>query len=87
MANKGVVVDRLSQRFGVPREQIATFGDQANDVLMFQRSGISIAMGNATEAVRKQATYVTATNEDDGFADAVERYILPRAKPAPRWTI
>ncbi|BCY09246.1 Cof-type HAD-IIB family hydrolase [Actinoplanes sp. L3-i22] len=82
-ANKGVVVDRLSHRFGVPREQIATFGDQANDVLMFRRSGISVAMGNAAEPVRRQATYVTGSNEQDGFADAVERYILPYATAAP----
>ncbi|GAB1639774.1 Cof-type HAD-IIB family hydrolase [Krasilnikovia sp. MM14-A1259] len=82
-ANKGVVVDRLSFRFKVPREQIATFGDQPNDVLMFRRSGISIAMGNASEEVRRHATHVTASNEQDGFADAVERYVLPRAVPAP----
>jgi hydroxymethylpyrimidine pyrophosphatase-like HAD family hydrolase len=40
-------------------------------------------MGNADEAVRRQATYVTGSNEEDGFADAVERYVLPRAIPAP----
>ena len=86
-ANKGIVVDRLSHRFNVPREQIATFGDQLNDVLMFRRGGISVAMGNASEAVRRQATYVTASNEDDGFAEAVERYVLPRAISAPPWII
>ncbi|MCU7724376.1 Cof-type HAD-IIB family hydrolase [Actinoplanes sp. KI2] len=82
-ANKGVVVDRLSDRFSVPREQIATFGDQDSDTLMFRRSGISVAMGNADEAVQRQATYVTGSNEQDGFADAVERYVLPRAVAAP----
>jgi hypothetical protein len=82
-ANKGFVVDRFSHRFNVPRDQIATLGDQESDVLMFQRSGTSIAMGNAGEPVRRQATYVTGSNEEDGFADAVERYILPRAIPAP----
>jgi hypothetical protein len=46
---------------------------------MFVCSGLSIAMGNASEEVRRQATYVTASNEEDGFARAVERYILPRA--------
>jgi Cof subfamily protein (haloacid dehalogenase superfamily) len=85
-ANKGVVVERLSHRFNIPQEQIATFGDQLNDVLMFRRGGISVAMGNASEAVRREATYVTKSNEDDGFAEAVERYVLPRAIPAPPWT-
>jgi hypothetical protein len=82
-ANKGVVVDRLSHHFNVPLDQIATFGDQPNDVLMFRRSGMSIAMGNASPEVQQQATYVTASNEDDGFAKAIERFILPRAIAAP----
>jgi hydroxymethylpyrimidine pyrophosphatase-like HAD family hydrolase len=64
-------------------QQIAALGDQPNDVLMFQRSGLSIAMGNASEEVRRQATYVTASNEDEGFARAVEEFILPRAVAAP----
>jgi hydroxymethylpyrimidine pyrophosphatase-like HAD family hydrolase len=69
--------------YKIPREQIATLGDGANDVLMFERSGLSIAMGNATEEVQRQATCVTASNEDDGFAKAVEQFILPRAVAAP----
>jgi Cof subfamily protein (haloacid dehalogenase superfamily) len=83
-ANKGVVVERLSYFYEVPLEQIATLGDQLNDVLMFRRSGLSIAMGNASEEVQRQATYVTASNEDEGFAKAVEEFILPRAVAAPR---
>jgi Cof subfamily protein (haloacid dehalogenase superfamily) len=82
-ANKGVVVERLSHHYHIPLEQIATLGDGANDVLMFERSGLSIAMGNASEEVRRQATYVTASNEDEGFARAVEQYVLPRAAAAP----
>jgi Cof subfamily protein (haloacid dehalogenase superfamily) len=82
-ANKGVVVERLSHYYQIPLEQIATLGDGANDVLMFQRSGLSIAMGNASEEVQRQATYVTASNEDEGFARAVEEFILPRAAAAP----
>ena len=82
-ANKGVVVERLSYFYEIPREQIATLGDQPNDVLMFQRSGLSVAMGNASEEVQRQATYVTASNEDEGFAKAVEKFILPRAVAAP----
>jgi hydroxymethylpyrimidine pyrophosphatase-like HAD family hydrolase len=84
-ANKGVVVERLSHQYQIPLEQIATLGDGANDVLMFERSGLSIAMGNATEEVQRQATYVTASNDDEGFAKAVEQFILPRARAAPRY--
>lgn len=82
-ANKGVVAERLSHYYQIPLEQIATLGDGANDVLMFKRTGLSIAMGNASQEVQRQATYVTASNEDEGFAKAVEEFILPRAVAAP----
>jgi HAD superfamily hydrolase (TIGR01484 family) len=83
MANKGVVVERLATSLGVPLADVATLGDQPNDVLMFERSGLSIAMGNASADVQQRATYVTASNDDDGFALAIERYVLPRAAAAP----
>ena len=79
-ANKGVVADAVSQYYRIPLARIATLGDQPNDVLMFERSGLSIAMGNASEEVQRQATHVTTSNEDEGFANAVERFILPRTE-------
>ena len=82
MANKGTVIERLARYLKIPVEAIATIGDQPTDVLMFKRSGLSVAMGNANEDVRRQATHVTTSHEDEGFANAVERFILPRAKPA-----
>ncbi len=75
-ANKGAVVDYLSRHMGVPAEQIATLGDQPNDVLMFKRSGLSIAMGNASDQVKAQASATTDSYNDEGFAKAVERFIL-----------
>lgn len=78
-ANKGTVVERLSQFLMIPPERIATIGDQPNDVLMFRRSGLSIAMGNASDEVQRQATYVTTSCNDEGFANGVERFILGRA--------
>jgi Cof subfamily protein (haloacid dehalogenase superfamily) len=77
-ANKGVVIERLSNYYKIPLQQVATLGDQPNDVLMFNKSGLSIAMGNASEEVQRQATYITASHEDEGFAKAVEQFILPR---------
>ncbi|GFG54913.1 haloacid dehalogenase [Mycolicibacterium agri] len=76
-ANKGAVVDYLSTAYGIAAEEIATIGDMANDVEMFNRSGLSIAMGNAGDEVKRAARCVTTSNEVDGFADAVERFILP----------
>jgi hydroxymethylpyrimidine pyrophosphatase-like HAD family hydrolase len=60
----------------VPPEEIATIGDQPNDVLMFKRSGFSIAMGNASDEVKAQATAVTGSYNAEGFAKAMERFIL-----------
>lgn len=75
-ANKGAVVDYLSHYLKVPAEQIATIGDQPNDVLMFKRSGLSIAMGNASDEVKAKANAVTDSYNDEGFAKAMERFIL-----------
>lgn len=75
-ANKGAVVDYLSRHMQVPTQEIATTGDQPNDVLMFRRSGLSIAMGNASDEVKKQANATTDSYNDEGFAKAMERFIL-----------
>jgi len=75
-ANKGAVVEYLSRHMDVPPEEIATIGDQPNDVLMFKRSGFSIAMGNASDEVKAQATAVTGSYNAEGFAKAMERFIL-----------
>lgn len=78
-ANKGEVVTALSQMLKIPPQRIATIGDGPNDVLMFRRSGISIAMGNASDEVKKAAKFVTGSNQEEGFAQAMERFILQTA--------
>lgn len=77
-ANKGEVVLLASEFSGIPPQEIATIGDMANDIAMFDKSGLSIAMGNASPEVQRAATYVTASNEEEGFAMAVEDFILPQ---------
>jgi Cof subfamily protein (haloacid dehalogenase superfamily) len=77
-ATKGEVVTTLSRILGIPPAQIATMGDMPNDVPMFRRSGFSIAMGNASDEVKAQASVVTGSNEAEGFANAVRRCILRR---------
>jgi Cof subfamily protein (haloacid dehalogenase superfamily) len=78
-ANKGSVARWMAGRYDLSTEEIATIGDMPNDVLMFAHSGLSIAMGNADAQVRRAARRTTASNDDDGFARAVERFVLPRA--------
>jgi Cof subfamily protein (haloacid dehalogenase superfamily) len=75
-ANKGEVVTTLARYLNIPPAQIATIGDMPNDVLMFHKSGFSIAMGNASDEVKAQASAVTGSNENDGFAHAVRCFIL-----------
>jgi Cof subfamily protein (haloacid dehalogenase superfamily) len=79
-ANKGTVVTTLSKLLSVPCAEIATIGDMPNDVLMFRKSGLSIAMGNASPQVQAQADLVTGSYSDEGFAKAMEGFILERRR-------
>jgi hydroxymethylpyrimidine pyrophosphatase-like HAD family hydrolase len=75
-ANEAGVVRLRSERYAIAADAIATIGDLPNDVLVFARSGLSIAMGNADREVQRAARRATTTNDEDGFANAVERFIL-----------
>ncbi|WP_426139354.1 HAD family hydrolase [Pseudomonas sp. DWP3-1-2] len=77
-ANKGKALLTLAERFGIDRSHTAAIGDGGNDVAMFHQAGLSIAMGQGEESVRREADHVTGTNLEDGVATAIERYILPR---------
>ena len=83
-ANKGSVVEELVERLKIPASEIATIGDMPNDVDMFIKGGLSIAMGNASQAVKDQADVVTADCDHEGFAEAVERYLLHKDPAAGR---
>ena len=78
-ANKGNAVRELAEVLGVPMDQVAVMGDMENDVPMFAVAGYAVAMGNATPAVQAKASAVTAANDRDGWAQAVDTLILPRA--------
>jgi Cof subfamily protein (haloacid dehalogenase superfamily)/HAD superfamily hydrolase (TIGR01509 family) len=75
-ANKGMVARVASRIMGIPLEQIATVGDMPNDVPMLTAVGMGIAMGNASAEVQRIARHVTLSNEEDGFAHAVDAFIL-----------
>jgi Cof subfamily protein (haloacid dehalogenase superfamily) len=75
-ANKGAVAQYLARTYSISTDSIATIGDMPNDVLMFAHSGLSIAMGNASLEVQHAARRVTTSNADEGFANAVDRFIL-----------
>jgi Cof subfamily protein (haloacid dehalogenase superfamily) len=75
-ANKGEVVRWLARTMAITPAEIATIGDMPNDVLMFKAGGLSIAMGNASKEVQGEADAVTDTNEAEGFAKAVRKFVL-----------
>jgi Cof subfamily protein (haloacid dehalogenase superfamily) len=70
--DKGTFVESMARRLGISTAAVATIGDMQNDLAMFAKSGLSIAMGNATDDVKQRATHVTTTNENEGFAGAIE---------------
>ena len=70
------MAEYLAKFFKLDLEEIATLGDMPNDVPMFEKSGMSIAMGQAAPEVQAQANFVTASYEDEGFAKALEKYLL-----------
>lgn len=73
--SKGGFVLEMGRRLGIAPERIATLGDAGNDVAMFRVSGLSFAMGNANPEVRAAASAVTAANDADGFAQAIDRIV------------
>lgn len=79
-ANKGDGVARLAIEYGVMLELVAVIGDQANDIAMFRRAGLAIAMGQAKPDVQAAAHHVAASNEQAGVADAIARFVLPRVE-------
>ncbi len=81
LANKGAALSEIAKLIAVPLAEVVAIGDGGNDVAMFERSGLSIAMGNASPEVQRTADFVTESNSEDGFAAAIERFILGTNRP------
>jgi len=75
-ATKGRALARLAALFGLRREEVMAIGDGYNDLDMVEYAGIGVVMGNARPEVRARADWVTAANDADGVAEAVERFVL-----------
>lgn len=75
-ANKGVGLRKLAEILGVNPDATMAIGDTENDLAIIEAAGIGVAMGNATDAVKTRADYVTTTNTKDGVAAAIEHFIL-----------
>jgi Cof subfamily protein (haloacid dehalogenase superfamily) len=80
--DKGTFVEAMARRLGISTDAVATIGDMQNDLAMFRKSGLSIAMGNATDDVKKQASHVTSSNEEEGFAGAIDFILAQQPQPS-----
>ncbi len=74
--NKGTAIDWISEYYNIPMENILVFGDEDNDIEMLKNAGVSVAMGNSEPHIKDIADYVTLTNDEDGVADFIEKYLL-----------
>ncbi|NLL31477.1 MAG: sugar-phosphatase [Clostridiales bacterium] len=74
--NKGLGVELLAKHLGIKREEIITLGDAENDRHMIEYAGLGIAMGNAFESIKEIADYITDSNDEDGVATAIEKFVL-----------
>lgn len=74
--NKGTGLVNLGRLLGIRREEIMAFGDGDNDTVMLREVGFGVAMGNAEEQVKRAADYITLTNDEEGVAEAIEKFVL-----------
>lgn len=75
-ANKGNGIKTLAEHLGLTLKNCVVFGDASNDTTMFEMAGTRVAMGNAIPEIKALATHITKTNDEDGVADFIEKYIL-----------
>jgi Cof subfamily protein (haloacid dehalogenase superfamily) len=74
--NKSIGLSVLSEKLNIPREEIIAVGDAGNDIDMIKYAGLGVAMNNAFPQVKEVADYITASNDDDGVAKVIEKFIL-----------
>ena len=77
-ANKGAGIGLLSKKLGINQDEVICVGDAGNDKHMIEYAGLGVAMGNATDEIKEIANYVTSTNDEDGVARVIDKFILAR---------
>ncbi|WP_160687804.1 sugar-phosphatase [Clostridium sp. C2-6-12] len=74
--DKGLGLKRLGEYLGIKKEEIIACGDAGNDLSMIKYAGLGVAMDNATKEIKEAADYITASNDEDGIAKVIEKFIL-----------
>lgn len=80
-ASKGTALKTLLKEMQIPAENVLALGDGENDIEMLQLAGVGVAMGNAQKIVKDVADHITATNDADGAAEAIEKFALKTQEP------
>jgi hypothetical protein len=75
-ASKAIALQRIGEHYNISREETIAVGDGFNDLSMIEYAGLGVAMGNAPDAIRQKADYVTLTNDEDGLAYVIRKFIL-----------
>lgn len=76
--DKGLGLQKLGEHLGIKREEIIACGDAGNDLSMVKFAGLGVAMGNATPDVKEAANFITMSNDEDGIANVIEKFILKK---------
>jgi Cof subfamily protein (haloacid dehalogenase superfamily) len=75
-ASKAIAMEKLGKHYNIKREEMIAIGDGFNDLSMIEYAGLGIAMGNAPDEIKNKASFVTLSNDEDGLAHAIEKFIL-----------
>lgn len=74
--DKGQSLDRLAKHIGITKEEMIACGDGYNDLTMIKYAGLGVAMSNGCDAVKEAADFITLSNDEDGVAHVIEKFIL-----------
>lgn len=77
-ANKGEGVKTLAEKFKIDRSEVICIGDSFNDIHMIKYAGLGVAMGNALPEIKEHSDYITKTNEENGVAHIIDKFIFGR---------
>jgi Cof subfamily protein (haloacid dehalogenase superfamily) len=76
LVNKGAGVQSLAEKLNIKQEEVICIGDAGNDIHMIKYAGLGVAMGNAFPEIKRAANFITKTNDQDGVAHVINKFIL-----------
>jgi hypothetical protein len=80
--SKGTALKSLLKEMKIDPQQVIAIGDAENDIEMVKLAGLGVAMGNAQQILKDAADEITGSNDEDGVAQIIEKYVLPTPEPA-----